>query len=259
MQAIFTDIAGPAGLSGLAAATAAVMFAGFLRGFTGFGAALIVVPVLSVVYSPAVAVPIAFLSGLPSVFQLLPTAIRYAERAFVLPIGIAAFLLAPVGTWLLAHTAPGPLKIVIAVMVLAMAGFMQAGWKLRRRPGAATLAAVGGVAGLIQGIAGIGGPPVVAVALSRAGDPHRQRANVIGAVTALAFSTALPLWRLGLFTEAVLWLSLLFVPSHAGAAWLGARFFNRSGHRHYQQAALLTLAAVGLFTLALAIRDYVRA
>lgn len=256
MFEILATLAGPAGPPALAAAAAAVFLAGFLRGFVGFGAALITVPALSLIFSPAIAVPIAFLSGLPSVLQLLPTAIRHAERPFVWPVAVAAFLAAPFGTWLLVIAEPGLLKIVIAVAVLAMTAFLHRGWKLATRPGRPTLFAAGAVAGLIQGVAGIGGPPVVAMALSRPGEARVQRANVIAAVTALAFSTALPLWRLGLFTEQVLWLGFVFVPIHMAAACLGARFFDRSGHKHFRRAALLALAAIGLFTLAIALRDY---
>lgn len=251
-----THLAGPAGLPGLVGAGAAVLLAGFLRGFVGFGAALIAVPSLSLVFSPAVAIPIACLSGLPSVIQFLPTAIRHADRPFVAPMALAAFLAAPLGTWLLVSAAPELVRIGIGVTVLAMAAFLHRGWRLTRRPGKLLLLAVGGAAGFIQGIAGVGGPPVVAVALSRAGDAVTQRANVIAAVTALALSTVLPLWRLGLFTEEVLWLSLVFVPLHTGAAWLGARFFRHSGDRHFRAAALLTLSAIGAFTLAISLRDY---
>jgi len=254
MLQFYLDIAGPAGLWGLVGSALAVLAAGFLRGFVGFGAALIVVPVLSLTFSPAVATPIACLSGLPSVIQLLPTAIRHAERPFVAPIAVAAFLAAPLGTWLLVIADPDLLRIAIAIGVLAMAALLHWGWRIRRRPGAPALAAVGAAAGLIQGVAGIGGPPAVAMALARAGDAQAQRANVIAAVTALALSTVIPLWRLGLFTADVLWLSLLFVPLHSGAALLGARFFDTGGQRHFRQAALVTLVAVGLFTLVAAIR-----
>ena len=48
----------------------AILSAGFIRGFTGFGASLIIVMTLSVVFGPLIAVPIACLSGLPSMFQL---------------------------------------------------------------------------------------------------------------------------------------------------------------------------------------------
>lgn len=255
MLETLTDIAGAPGPAGLAAACVAVLAAGFLRGFVGFGAALIVVPVLSVIYSPTVAVPIAFLSGLPTVIQLMPTAIRHGERPFVWPIALAAFGAAPFGTWFLAAADPTALKLAIALAVLAMTALLYRGWRLTRRPRRRVLAAVGAAAGLIQGAAGVGGPPVVALALSRAGSAEAQRANVIAAVAALALSTAVPLWRFGLLTEEVWRLSLVFVPLHVGGAWLGARFFRQSGDRRFRGAALLTLTAVGLFTLAAAIRD----
>ena len=68
-----------------------IFFAGLIRGFVGFGASLIIVLVLSLILGPHKAVPIAALSGLPSMLQLLPTAIKHSEKAFVLPFGIAAF------------------------------------------------------------------------------------------------------------------------------------------------------------------------
>lgn len=248
--------AGQAGPYGFAAAMAAIVFAGLMRGFTGFGAMLIIVPVLSVVYSPQLAVPIAFMNSVPSALQLLPTAFRQGDRAFILPVAVAAFLFAPIGAWGLVSIAPEVLKIVIAVAVLAMAALMQSGWRPQRPLKTPELAAVGGLCGLIQGLSSMGGPPAVIAALSQDGDIQAQRANVIGATVALSFAAAIPLWRLGLLTAEVFWLALLFVPTHAAAVWLGARFFHHGGQRHYRQAALATLFAVGIGSLAVAIRDY---
>ena len=76
----------------------AVTIAGLLRGFVGFGAALISVPVFSLVLGPHAAIAVNTLMGLPAMFQLLPEAIRRAERPFVLPICIATFVAAPLGT-----------------------------------------------------------------------------------------------------------------------------------------------------------------
>lgn len=257
MTAFLHDLAGAGGFLGLAGAIAGVAAAGFLRGFVGFGAALIAIPVLSIVYSPTIAVVIAFVSGLPTVLQMLPMAVRHAERPFVAPIAVAAFLAAPLGTYVLATADPELMRIAIAVVVLAMCGFLQAGWRLARRPGLATLAAAGAVAGLIQGAAGVGGPPAVAMALSRPGAAATQRANVIAAVTALSLATALPLWSLGLFTREALVLSLIYVPIHFFAAILGARNFHIGGQRWYRAIAMATMVAVGLFTLAFALKGYV--
>jgi uncharacterized membrane protein YfcA len=241
---------------GFAIAGFAVLLAGFLRGFVGFGAALIAIPILSLVFAPAIAMPIAFFSGLPSMLQLLPTAIRHGERRIILPFSIGAFLAAPIGTWLLVITAPEILKMIIAVLVILMAAFLHQGGRLSGTPGPKAIFGAGGFAGLIQGVAGVGGPPAVAIALARPGTPTTQRANVIGAVSALSLSTVIPLWIYGLFTPEVLWLSLFLAPLHSGAALLGARFFAKGGQRHFRIAALATLAIIGVVTLIAAVQDY---
>jgi len=82
----------------LAAVLVAVTIAGLLRGFVGFvgfGAALISVPVFSLVLGPHAAIAVNAVMGLPAVFQLLPEAVRRAERPIVLPICIATFVAAP--------------------------------------------------------------------------------------------------------------------------------------------------------------------
>src|SRR5262245_64413889 len=66
----------------------AVTIAGLLRGFVGFGAALISVPVFSLVLGPQAAIAVNTMMGLPAMFQLSPEAIRRAQRPFVLPIRI---------------------------------------------------------------------------------------------------------------------------------------------------------------------------
>jgi len=87
-----------------------IFLAGFIRGFVGFGASIIIVLVLSFILGPHEAVPIAALSGLPSMLQLLPTAIKHSEKVFVLPFGLAAFFAAPLGTWILVIVNPELMK-----------------------------------------------------------------------------------------------------------------------------------------------------
>lgn len=239
---------------GLVGSTA--LLAGFLRGFVGFGASLMIVMVLSVVLGPVAAVPVAALSGLPAMFQLLPNAVRYSDRSFVIPFGLATFVAAPFGTWILVSLSPEIMKISISLFVLAMVVMLYRGWRMAQHPGPAALFAAGAGAGLVQGAAGVGGPPAVAIALSTAGSTQQQRANVIGTVTALSVCTLLPMWYYGLFTRDVIVASLLIFPLYAGSTWVGAQFFTQRGQRHFRNAALCALAAIGIATLALAVRDY---
>lgn len=236
----------------------AVTIAGLLRGFVGFGAALITVPVFSLVLGPQAAIAVNNVMGLPAVFQLLPEAIRRAERPLVVPVCLATFLAAPVGTWALVAADPALMTVAISVLVLLMVAILASGWRLRGRIGLGKLIAAGVAGGLVQGAAGVGGPPVVAVALSRPGEAAQQRANVLALMTAVSLSSVLPLFYYGLFTRQTVVIGLVLVPIYSVATALGARYFALGGQRHYRRAALATLAAISLATLAASLRAYLK-
>ncbi|MEC9101101.1 MAG: sulfite exporter TauE/SafE family protein, partial [Pseudomonadota bacterium] len=189
-----------------------IFFAGFIRGFVGFGASLIIVLVLSLILGPHKAVPIAALSGLPSMLQLLPTAIKHSEKAFVLPFGIAAFFAAPLGTWVLVIVDPELMKIYISSFVLVMVYFLYRNWRFSKAERPTFIIGLGAAAGLIQGAAGVGGPPAVILALSRLSNVEKQRANVIGAVTTLNICSLIPLWYYGFFSPDVVAISIFLFP-----------------------------------------------
>lgn len=241
----------------LAAVAVAVALGGFMRGFVGFGGALVSVPVLSLVFGPHVAVASVGVMGIPSIFQLLPDAVRHSERAIVVPVAVAIFLAAPFGSWLLVSIAPGIMKVVISALVMVMVAMLARGWKLASDVGMPTLLAAGVIGGLVQGSAGIGGPPVVAIALSRPGAATQQRGNVLALMTAVALSSVLPLAYYGLFTRQALLLGGLMFPIYFASTVIGSRYFSRGGQAHYRRAALGTLAAVGLGTLVASLRAYV--
>jgi uncharacterized membrane protein YfcA len=234
----------------------AVMIAGLLRGFVGFGAALISVPVFSLVLGPHAAIAVNNVMGLPAVLQLLPEAIRRAERSFVMPMSIATFVATPIGTWVLVAADPALMTIAISALVLCMVAILGSGWRLKGRVGIGKLIAAGIAGGLVQGVAGVGGPPVVAVALSRPGEASQQRANVLALMTAISLSSVLPLLYYGLFTRQTVIIGLVLIPVYSAATALGARYFALGGQRHYRRAALATLVAIGIATLIASLRNY---
>lgn len=256
MSDAIVSLIGPISGSQLALVAIGVFAAGFLRGFVGFGGALVIILILSAVFGPLTAVPVAAVSGLPTTLQLLPSAIRDADRSFVLPFGLATFAAAPLGTLVLVSLDPAVMKIAISLFVLAMVAMLHTGWRPAVAVGRTAAVGFGAAAGLVQGSAGVGGPPAVAIALARSGTPRQQRANVIGAVTSLAVCSLVPLWYHGLFTREVMILGLLLIPLYVFSTWLGTRFFTERGQRHFRNAALLALAVIGIVTLGLAVRGY---
>ena len=232
----------------------AIAAAGFLRGFVGFGNAILIVIVFSLLYGPVFAVPFAVLASLPASIQLLPTTFREAERSFVLPFAVAVFAAAPVGALVLVAIDPDLLKVGIAFIVLALVCLLYRDWRPARALNAGGLAAIGVGAGLVQGMAGAGGMVVAAAALARPGTPAQQRANTIGGITAVGLCNLPPFVYYGLFTREVVLLSLIMVPVYLAGTWVGSRHFTRRGGGHYRNAALFVLAAVGLVALGVSLR-----
>jgi uncharacterized membrane protein YfcA len=252
LAAILGPISGPT----LAMSLAAVFVAGFVRGFVGFGAAMILIMALSVFLGPRAAVAIASIAGIVTTMQLLPDAVRLSDRSFAIPFGLASFVAAPFGTLVLVTVDPDIMKMAISVFVLIMVVMMYRGWQFGRGNHPATIISTGLASGLVQGSAGIGGPLAVSVALSRPGSAQLQRANVIGAVTALTFCAMIPMWYHGFFTRDVIVVGCLIMPPYVFSTWLGQRFFSNQGQHIFRAAALWVLAIMGAATLGLAVRDY---
>jgi uncharacterized membrane protein YfcA len=241
----------------LMVAIAAVLVGGFLRGFVGFGAALVIVPVLSLAYGPLVAIPALTVIGIPTLVQLLPDAIRHSERRIVVPMSAAILLSAPLGTWVLVSVAPALMKMVISALVIGLVGMLARGWKLDGDVGRPVLILAGAAGGLVQGVAGVGGPPVVAIALSRPGSPTEQRGNVLALMTAISLASLAPLSFFGLFTREAVVLGLVLLPVYGAAILVGSRYFSGGGKRHFRHAAIGLLLVIGVITFAIALTNYV--
>lgn len=87
---------------------AIVFIAGIIRGFAGFGSALLAVPALAVLYGPAQAIVIEVLIEIPVVLGMSPIAIREAKRETVQPMLLMFVAFVPLGTLLLTIINPDP-------------------------------------------------------------------------------------------------------------------------------------------------------
>jgi len=150
-----------------------------LQSVTGFGAALIFMPALSVIYGPVQAVLAMTLMELPATAFLLPTAIRHADWRAVMPLGLASLVTIPAGAWLLVILEPAVLQTAIAVLVLGFGGLLATGWRYSRTPSLPVVLAVGGVSGLIGGAANLSGPPVVIFLLAGRNSASQVRAGMM--------------------------------------------------------------------------------
>ena len=152
---------------------------GLARGFSGFGSALIFMPLASSLAAPrlvaAVLQIIDFIAALP----LIPNAWRQADRkaTFIMVLGAAVGV--PLGTFVLTQLDPVTTRWIISLSIAAMLLLLISGWRYRGRDHAALSVGIGGLSGFFSGLAQTPGPPVVAYWLGRPIPAAIARANIL--------------------------------------------------------------------------------
>lgn len=230
----------------------AVVVGGIVRGFTGFGSALIVIPALTVVFDPLQAVVMHSIMEIPVILGLAPTAIRGADRRVVVPMILILVITTPIGAAVLSTINVDLLKIVISVAVLgmvAMLAMQRQVFALIGQRGTLMGAAAGGV---IQGATGVGGPPIVTTLMARGDGPDVSRANVIAVMSSVIAISIVSFAAFGLITRETLVTGGLAGPVCLLATLAGMYAFRVFGGRHHRRITLVVLALTALETLLVA-------
>ena len=88
-------------------ALATVFAGGVVMGFGGFGSGLVLMPLLTLIYSPTHAVAIQMVLVTITGFALMPAAIPSTRWREAVPMLLAACLVMPFGSYILQSTDPG--------------------------------------------------------------------------------------------------------------------------------------------------------
>jgi uncharacterized membrane protein YfcA len=222
------------------------LIGGVVRGYSGFGGALIVIPLAATVFGPKMAVPLFYLFDLGSATPYGYRSVPKCKWPQVLPMLAGHLVMLPLGTWLLTNMDPTAVRWGMEATVVLMLLLLVSGWRYTGRTNPPLSVGVGAAAGLMGAVAGISGPPIIAYWLGQKDDAATIRTNIM-AYYALT-STAMDIIFLvtGLFTWQVLIYALIIWPGYAAGLWGGARLFQGSTDRMFRLSAyaLIALAAI---------------
>lgn len=232
------------GLDALAAAAAAVAFAGFVQGTTGMGFALILAPIFAFLAPQLVPV------GLLVLMIPLNVYVAWRERAALDRLGagwITAGRLAGTfgGLWVLAALSAHYLDLMIgaATVAAAVATLLAPAFT----PGRRAYVVAGLVTGVTETATGIGGPPL-ALVLQHATAPALRSTLafcfLVGQIVSLAFLAAA-----GHATSAQFAAAMILLPALAVGAILSHFVHARIGGRFLRAFVLAFAIASGVLLL----------
>jgi uncharacterized protein len=234
-----------------AAAVAAALVAGAVRGFSGFGSALVLSPSLAALYGARVAVPVALLLELALSGPFVPPAARLVDRRRTALLCVAAAVMVPLGAYLLSVVDGVALRWVICALVFGAVAILGFGWRYHGRPHAAATAATGALSGLLGGATGLTGPPVIFYELAGSAPIERMRASFIIFFAWVDIVALVSFAFTGTLGGRPLLIAVALVAPYLAAAGVGARLFGRASETFYRRLALVILAGVAVVSLPL--------
>ncbi|MDU8945079.1 sulfite exporter TauE/SafE family protein [Ovoidimarina sediminis] len=225
---------------------AAAFTAGLVRGFSGFGTAMIYLPIAGQVLSPFAAITTLVLMDIVSPLPNAPRAWREGEPKDLIRLGTGFVIALPLGIWLLTQVPAEVFRYAVSGVALVLLLCLGLGLRYRGNLGRPMIFGTGLLSGITAGTAGLPGPPVILLYMTSARPSQVVRANTL---LYLILSDTVILPTLALFGRldggAILLGLLMILPCGAGNI-LGARFF-RPGHEGlYRRVAyaLIALSAI---------------
>ena len=217
-----------------------------VRGYSGFGMGLMITPLLSLVLPPLEAVVIVLIFGVTVALRQLPglwAHIDWRGLRLLLPVAI---LTTPIGTWVLGLASPGALRLGLSLTVLAVAALFLIGFRLTGTPGRGTIVATGALAGIMNGIAALSGPPLVFLYLTRTDSLSVGRATLIAFFFVTDAAAIASAWIGGLVEARPAMTALTLIPFLLAGVFVGERAFRGTSPERFRQVVLWLLVLTGI-------------
>jgi hypothetical protein len=222
---------------------------GTARGFSGFGSALIFMPLASSMASPRLVAPLLLVIDFIAAAPLLPNAWRKADRSATAVMAAGAFVGVPIGTWCLSQFDPVTTRWIISSFVGALLLLLLSGWRYRGKDYPAISIGIGGLAGFCSGLAQTGGPPIVGYWLGRPIASVIARANILLFFGASDFFSLVSYAFTGLITSDSIRFALLVGPVYGIGVWFGSQLFGRASETLFRSICYVLIGAAAIIGL----------
>lgn len=227
----------------------AIFVAGLVRGFSGFGSALIIMPVASSVLSPFAALAFLTTVELFGPIPNLPNALRMGRKREAALLIFGAALSMPLGLILLSQMSAEVFSWIVSLVVLCLLVILISGWRYTGALSQSGVTAIGALGGFCAGFAGLPGPPVIMFYMSSVTQIAVIRANFLLYLLGIDVLMIAALVYLDALDVTAILLGLILMLPYILANAIGAQFFNPKAERSYRTVAYIIIAISAMLGL----------
>jgi uncharacterized protein len=233
----------------LFASTSIVLLAGFVQGLTGFGFALVAIPLLAAVMPLNQAVPFVVILCLCTNLAVLAECRAFVDVRRIWLLILASSCAAPLGTLLLLHVEANTLRLVAGLLITAFAGLLLSGKSFPIRNDRVALVPVGILSGVLNGSISMSGPPVALFLSNQNAAKGAFRANITFFSLVLNVITILSFVANGLLTAQMTVRVACLIPAILVGVFCGTFMARKTDEQRFKKIALVLIVLSGLWTV----------
>lgn len=223
--------------------------AGLVRGFAGFGSAMVFMPAASTVLNPVSAFVAMIVFDVVGPLPNVPRALRDANLREVALLGIGLLTGLPLGLAILTRISPEPFRWTVALVALGLLALLLSGWRYRRQRSRTVTYGTGLVGGALSGSTGMAGAPALLLYLAGREETATIRGNMILYLLLGDMISLVILSLGGNLAAADVALGLVLIPTYLAGNVIGGWLFNEKAERLYRGVAYALIAASALSAL----------
>jgi uncharacterized membrane protein YfcA len=218
---------------------------GLMQGYTGWGGAMLMMPLMTLVYPPVEALAMLTVGGLLISAQLLPATIKYFNWRSMRGLLFTLVLLTPIGSIMLLHVEPSLVRKIIGGVLVLISILVLSGWEYKGKRGRLSTIFFGGVGGIVNGFSGLGSPILAIYIMAFPGQAKTQRSNLIIATGLIIFTILIIFSLNGIMEWNLVVMGILLAPTQMAGASFGARIFACAPQEYFKKITLMIILILG--------------
>jgi len=230
------------------------LIAGVVRGFSGFALSALVMASAALIIPPIQLIPICWWLEMTASLFMFRSVWQEANRKIAVGLAIGSTLGMPFGLALTMAIATELSKLLALGVIIALAALQLARVRISFSVRNWGLYGSGWVAGVVSGVAGVGGMVVALFILSQKAQPRQMRASLVLFLFLSSVTTIISLWYFGVMDQVAIKRGLVMaLPAGLGVV-LGKLLFMPKWEYLYKPfclTLLIVLAITGIIRVIL--------
>ena len=224
----------------------AALLAGLVRGFSGFGTAMVFLPIASQYLTPFEAIASLAIMEFFGTFAVMRKSWSDADKVDLARLVVGMTIVTPFALLLLAKVGADFYRYSVSILSLFLLVLIGSGIRYKGKLNPLVIFSVGGLGGLTGGLTGIPGPPVILLYIASSHPISVIRANNLLFLYFFDVCVVLIFALSGVLTLKIFLLgSILALPNFLGN-FIGAKLFDPEKTNQYRMFAYIIIAIAAI-------------